>query len=101
MHRYALAFNETLPRQIKGAQGAHPFASGNEPFSREIYPEGVLWKHLAGCDLPLGVFDGFFASLARTRPPLDVRLEDPFTKLKRDFPTAGRRKQYPEYSCRG
>ena len=83
MARYAAAFDETLPRDVRAG--------------RELYPERALGAHLAAARVPLSGLHGFHASLARGGGHGGrVALEDPYGKLKLDL---GNASNFPPHAC--
>ena len=64
---------------------------------RKLYPEEVMGAHIHSAELHLENLPGFRASLARG-PHSDGRVtyDDPFAKLRRDFPSET---TFPPYTC--
>ena len=90
MTAYAQAYESTVRRLVAA--------------KRELYPEGVMWEHLASLGPHLRLLRplrGFQASLARSSPRF--HLVDPYSKLKQDLAVvqpalAG---SLPPYACSG
>jgi len=88
MHSYATAFNTTFKNLV---------GTANAPISGTLYPEKFLWRHLNEVGAPMRRLHGFHASLVRPQQSGTSNFDDPFAKLRKDFPTIAA--HMPSHDC--